>query len=161
ARPGRPGGRPCPGHPGRLPRGHLAVAGRPVGPRHRRAAEAGEGGAAPGRRRGPPPGRRRPLPQPAHPQPAPPAPPRRRPRAALPRLGGADRRGWEWHYLDGLYSSELLGLNLRPGPRGSVALIGRRQIVALAEGTGELRFWDAADGVPLPSLTVPRSVHRL
>jgi WD40 repeat protein len=87
---------------------------------------------------------------------------RRALRDCLPRPGRADQRGWEWHYLDALYSIELLSLDLAPGPRGGIAWdVAGRRLAAVTADSGTVRFWDAASGAPARALTVPRSVYRL
>jgi WD40 repeat protein len=89
----------------------------------------------------------------------------------LPAPGHRDRRGWEWHYLQGLFHADLLtlrhaargpgaGVAYHPGGRWLASVVGGHAGPAGPE-TVEVRFWDALTGVVLRSRPCPAAVHRL
>jgi WD40 repeat protein len=84
--------------------------------------------------------------------------------------GSADRRSWEWHYLNRLFHSELFvfnhahageggGVVFRPdGERiASVVSGGGRQ----SEAAAELRIWNARDGAVIRCQPLADPLHRL
>src|SRR5262249_28342431 len=80
------------------------------------------------------------------------------------RRGGGDARGWEWHYLDGLYSSELQTLRHERGggPAGGVAVCPQgRWIASVVAGEGVVRLWGYRDGTPAAALPASPSAQRL
>jgi WD40 repeat protein len=79
------------------------------------------------------------------------------------RSGEEDPRGWEWHYLEGLYASELLSLeHADGGSAGGVAVSADgKYIGSVISGTQEVRVWSAVDGSLLFTLQAPPSAHRL
>ncbi len=89
----------------------------------------------------------------------------------VPDPGRPDRRGWEWHYLSGLFHAELLTLSHPQGGLGaSVAVAPDGRYVASVVGgyppeerekPGEVRLWDAADGRLLHAIPGPGTLHRL
>jgi WD40 repeat protein/serine/threonine protein kinase len=89
----------------------------------------------------------------------------------LPAPGAEDRRGWEWHYLHGLLSGDLLTLSHgRAGAGGGVAYrADGRRIVAVVGGAAagapahdaELCTWDAATGAALLTQPLAGAFHRL
>jgi WD40 repeat protein/serine/threonine protein kinase len=82
-----------------------------------------------------------------------------------------DRRGWEWHYLNGLFHCDLLTLgHARGGEGGGVAFRpDGKQLAAVVgdsrpgEGgrAGEVRVWEAGSGTLRHAVTVPAGLHRL
>jgi WD40 repeat protein/serine/threonine protein kinase len=83
--------------------------------------------------------------------------------ACAPEAGQKDQRGWEWHYLNGLYSSELLTLDhRRRGTSGTVAVDPQgRWIASVLTGHGKVRFWDASGGAYAFSLPASATARRL
>jgi WD40 repeat protein/serine/threonine protein kinase len=89
----------------------------------------------------------------------------------LPKPGEEDHRGWEWHYLQGLFHSALFSLDhTHGGLGGGVAFDPRnRWIVSVVGGypddenvkLGEVRIWDARTGGLVRSLPGPGTLHRL
>jgi WD40 repeat protein/serine/threonine protein kinase len=89
----------------------------------------------------------------------------------VPSEGHKDRRGWEWHYLKGLFRADLFTLNHRQrGPGASVAYQPEgRWLVSVVGGHppdqegrhARVRFWDATSGAPLQACPCPPGVHRL
>ncbi len=77
-----------------------------------------------------------------------------------PRLGEADPRGFEWHYLRRLFRRDLLTIKAHVGTVGTVAFTpdGKRLVTSgLSQPrqkysnprSGEVKFWDAETGQPL------------
>jgi WD40 repeat protein len=87
----------------------------------------------------------------------------------LPPHDLEDLRGWEWHYLRGLFQSELLTLNDRPGAAGGGVAFSPdgRQIFSVMggqpgqDGAGKVRVWDAAGGEGGRALPAPAGAYRL
>jgi WD40 repeat protein len=86
---------------------------------------------------------------------------------SVPLEGGRDWRGWEWHYLQGLYHRELFALHSASRGLGGCAVFrpdGRQIATVVAGGDGrpaDLRIWDAADGSLLAAWHVAPGVHQL
>ncbi len=82
-----------------------------------------------------------------------------------------DHRGWEWHYLQGLFHNELFTLShAHNGLGGSVAYDPKgRRIISLVSAPpvdespelAEIRSWDARTGELLNVQAVPAATHRL
>ena len=89
----------------------------------------------------------------------------------VPRPDREDQRGWEWHYLQGLFHSDLLTLHHTYVGQGGSAVFhpGGRTIVSVIGGyptdddahPGEIRVWDAVTGAQQQSYRVPSTAHRL
>ncbi len=80
-----------------------------------------------------------------------------------PGPGHTDRRGWEWHYLSGLYASELLTLR-HPHRSNSGSLTvhpGGRRLASVLSGRGEVFVWDADTGAHAFSLPNAATAHRI
>jgi WD40 repeat protein/serine/threonine protein kinase len=75
-------------------------------------------------------------------------------------------RGWEWHYLRGLYASELLSLHHpHPGRSGDVAVCpprpgGRCWVASIVAGQEEVRIW-GDNGELVMRLPASATAHRL
>jgi WD40 repeat protein len=89
----------------------------------------------------------------------------------VPGPGEQDRRGWEWHFLKGLFHADLFTLDHgRRGPGAGVAYDPAGRWIASVVGgqpadeegpPGEARVWDATTGVLLQARACPAGVHRL
>jgi WD40 repeat protein/tRNA A-37 threonylcarbamoyl transferase component Bud32 len=89
----------------------------------------------------------------------------------VPLADHEDRRGWEWHYLLGLFHSDLFTLSHpNPGEGGNAIFQpDGRSIVSVVGGNatdddahpGELRVWDAAAGSLMTAYSVRGTAHRL
>ncbi len=86
--------------------------------------------------------------------------------------GQPDRRGWEWHYLNGLYHADLLTLGHAGGGEGGGVAFrpGGKQLAVVLGGSrpgeggraGDVHVWDAESGQLLHApKDVPPSLHRL
>jgi eukaryotic-like serine/threonine-protein kinase len=85
--------------------------------------------------------------------------------------GQADRCGWEWHYLNGLYHADLLTLGHGPGGEGGGVAFrpGGKQLAVVLGGSrpgeggrpGEVQVWDVDSGKLPHALDVPAGLHRL
>jgi WD40 repeat protein/serine/threonine protein kinase len=81
-----------------------------------------------------------------------------------------DQRGWEWHYLLGLFHSDLFTLTHTRAGEGGGAVFhpDGRSIAAVVSGppadglaSGEVRLWDAVTGRLLHTSRVSGKTHRL
>ena len=82
-----------------------------------------------------------------------------------------DARGWEWHYLLGLFHSDLFTLTHASAGNGGAAAFhpDGRTIVSLVGGhlvdddshLGEVRIWDATTGELRQAFRAPGTAHRL
>jgi eukaryotic-like serine/threonine-protein kinase len=82
-----------------------------------------------------------------------------------------DQRGWEWHYLNGLFHSDLFTLyHTQNGIGGAAAFHPDGHMIASVVGgqtteddshPGEVRFWDAKTGALIATLQAPSTAHRL
>jgi WD40 repeat protein/serine/threonine protein kinase len=88
----------------------------------------------------------------------------------VPSAGQPDLRGWEWHYLKGLFNADLLTLgHARGGEGGAVAFSPDGQRLASVVGgarpgeggRAEVYVWGADDGQLLHAQAVPAGLHRL
>jgi WD40 repeat protein/serine/threonine protein kinase len=89
----------------------------------------------------------------------------------LPADGQDDDRGWEWHYLQGLFRNDLFTLpHGHSGIGGSLAYDRQgKRIATLVSGPpvgetpqpGEVRIWDAHTGGLLHKWAAPGALHRL
>jgi WD40 repeat protein len=89
----------------------------------------------------------------------------------LPKDGQEDHRGWEWHYLQGLFHSALVTLNHTHGGMGGAVAFDpqNRWIVSVVGGypedenvkTGEVRIWDARTGGLVHVIPGPGTLNRL
>jgi WD40 repeat protein/serine/threonine protein kinase len=88
-----------------------------------------------------------------------------------PIVSLTDRRGWEWHYLNGLYHVELFALNhalsgedggvvFRPDGERIASIVGGAPR-SDSEAASELRIWSARDGVVQRSTTLEGSWRRI
>jgi WD40 repeat protein len=87
------------------------------------------------------------------------------------RPGQTDRRGWEWHYLNGLFHADLLTLGHGQGGEGGGVAFrpDGKQLAVVVGGSrpgeggrgGEVTVWEAGGGKLLHALPVPASLHRL
>jgi WD40 repeat protein len=88
-----------------------------------------------------------------------------------PTTGQPDRRGWEWHYLNGLFHADLMTLGHGHGGEGGAVAFSPdgRRLATIVGGSragengrpGELRIWDTDSGLSLHRLAVPAGLHRL
>jgi WD40 repeat protein/serine/threonine protein kinase len=87
----------------------------------------------------------------------------------VPAEGQPDRRGWEWHYLQGLFHADLLTLtHAARGPGAGVVYQPRGRWLASVVGgypdpgrAAEVRIWDAVTGALVRAHPCPPGVHRL
>jgi WD40 repeat protein/serine/threonine protein kinase len=80
-----------------------------------------------------------------------------------PNAGQPDQRGWEWHYLNGLYNTQLFTLAHKSGgSHGSVAVHPKgRWIASVVAGQREVKLWAADTGQFDFSLPASSTAHRL
>ncbi|HZZ77447.1 MAG TPA: protein kinase, partial [Gemmataceae bacterium] len=89
----------------------------------------------------------------------------------VPSDGDVDDRGWEWHYLQGLFHNDLFTLpHGHGGASGSIVYNkSGTHIATVVSGPpagetpepSELRLWDARTGGLVKTWTGPGSLHRL
>jgi serine/threonine protein kinase len=89
----------------------------------------------------------------------------------VPLPNHEDRRGWEWHYLFGLFHTDLFTFNHPLTPKGGNAAYhpNGRSIISVVGGhptdddmhPGEVRVWDAASGDLLQTYHAPGTAHRV
>src|ERR1019366_7267877 len=89
----------------------------------------------------------------------------------IPGDDEVDDRGWEWHYLHGLFHNDLFTLpHGHSGPAGSVAYDRKgSRIVTVVSGPpvgespqpSEVRIWDARSGGLVNAWTAPGSLDRV
>ncbi len=89
----------------------------------------------------------------------------------LPVADDDDQRGWEWHYLQGLFHADLFTLNhTYAGVGGAAAFHPDGRLIASVIGghptdddahPGEVRFWDAKSGAVTRTWRAPGTAHRL
>jgi WD40 repeat protein/serine/threonine protein kinase len=89
----------------------------------------------------------------------------------VPPADEEDWRGWEWHYLLGLFHSDLFTLyHDRAGAGGNAIYHPSGRVIASVVGghpaeddahRGEVCFWDALTGAQVRTLAVPGTVLRL
>jgi WD40 repeat protein/serine/threonine protein kinase len=88
----------------------------------------------------------------------------------MPLADHEDQRGWEWHYLLGLFHSDLLTLSHTHGGEGGCAVFAPdgKTLASVVSGqsadgmaAGEIRIWDAGNGALIQTRRTPGSVHRL
>ncbi len=83
-------------------------------------------------------------------------------RLCLPGPGQLDPRGWEWHYLDGLYATDLFTLDSGRGTDGAVAVHPQgKWIASVNTGRREVRLWDGKREAPAFTLPASGTAHRL
>jgi WD40 repeat protein/serine/threonine protein kinase len=80
-----------------------------------------------------------------------------------PRPGHTDRRGWEWHYLSGLYAADLFTLSHphRSNAGGLDVRPDGRYLASVLAGHPEVLVWDADTGARAITLSASPSAHRL
>ena len=88
-----------------------------------------------------------------------------------PGDGEEDERGWEWHYLQGLFHNDLIKLPHDHAGLGGGVAYNRQgtRIATVISGQladedplpGEVRIWDARTGELLETWTGPSGLHRI
>ena len=81
----------------------------------------------------------------------------------IPKSGETDLRGWEWHYLDGLYRYDLYSFEGHEDEVWAVEFSPEGERAASLDRSGTLCVWSAADGKELGTwkeMADPRSPVR-